>query len=176
MERENLDLFGDGLAFTKNYRRRFSSYLSSGTFIEDKLINVYTTLSIPEENRVWSGIEFPINPIIDNAENSKGTQYKGRITIDNIKNENIDIIIGIIGIVDGEYKIIREIYKLDKYSINQFIKIDIDEYISIKEAQNTFFGYVYNNSGKEDEKLGENDEKKINYDIEINYDNLEMVE
>ena len=173
---DNLDLFGDGLAFTKNYRRRFSSYLSSGTFIEDKLINVYTTLSIPEENRVWSGIEFPINPIVDNAENSKGTQYKGRITIDNIKNENIDVIIGIIGIVDSEYKIIREIYKLDKYSINQFIKIDIDEYISIKEAQNTFFGYIYNNSGKEDEKLGENDEKKINYDIEINYDNLEMVE
>ena len=173
---DNLDLFGEGLTFTKNYRRRFNSYLSKGTFVEEELINAYTTLSIPEENRTWSGINFPMNPIVDNAENSKGTQYKGKITIDKIENENIDITLGIIGIVDNKYKIVREIYKLDKSNINQFIEIGIDEYIPIKEAKNTFFGYICNGIGGSDERLGEDDEKKINYDIEINYDNLEMVE
>ena len=167
-------MFGDGLAFTKNYRRRFNSYLSNGTFIDDKLMNVYTTLSIPEENRVWSGINFPVTPIVDNAENLKGTQYKGKITIDNIISEDVDITLGIIGKVDGEYKMIREIYKIDKSKNNQFLEVYVDEYISKKEANDIFFGYVCN-SGR-DKKLNENDEKKINYDIEINYDNLEMVE
>lgn len=171
---DDLDLFGDGLAFTKNYRRRFNSYLSNGTFIDDKLMNVYTTLSIPEENRVWSGINFPVTPIVDNAENLKGTQYKGKITIDNIISEDVDITLGIIGKVDGEYKMIREIYKIDKSKNNQFLEVYVDEYISKKEANDIFFGYVCN-SGR-DKKLNENDEKKINYDIEINYDNLEMVE
>lgn len=172
---DDLDLFGDGLTFTKNYRRRFSSYLTKGNYNEEKLLNIYTTLSIPEEKRIWSGIEFPIGPITDNSENVKGTQYKGCITVDRIQNKDINISLGIIGIVDGEYKMIKELAKLDNSSVNKLVKIYIDEYIPKKEAKNTFFGYKCNGSDSVKEKLSEDDEKKINYDIEINYDNLEML-
>lgn len=170
----DMELFGDGLTFVKNYRRRFNSYLVNGTYDEKKFINLYSTLSIPEDKRVWSNIDFPLEPIYDNAENSKGTHYKGSVRIDKIQSKTTNVTLGIIAKVNNEYVMIREIGNLDSSSVGEFIKFDIDEYIPKAEATNIFFGYKCNGTGSILERVDKNDEKKINYDIEINYDSLEM--
>ena len=167
---DDLELFGEGLAFTQNYKRKFNSSLISDNYNNNDILNRYTTLNIPEENRIWSEIDFPINPIYDNSENSRGTRYKGTITINKIQNDDINITIGIIGVVDGKFEMVRELIDLSKEDTNKIFKIDIDEYISKEEAEQTFFGYRCNGSGESSEKITVEDEKKINYDIEMIYD------
>lgn len=171
---DNIDIFGDGLTFIRNYRRRFNSYLSGGNFNTNTLINRYDTNSIPLNNRVWSGIEFPMTPITDNDENLKGTQYIGNIIINNIENKDINLTIGIIGKVNGNYIMIRELVKLDSNSVNKYIKIEVDEYISLLEASDIFFGYRCDGIGDKSERISKEDEQRIIYDIEASYDTLNM--
>ena len=167
---DNLELFGEGLAFTQNYKRKFSSNLISDNYSNNDILNRYSTLNIPEDNRIWSEIEFPISPIYDNAGNSKGTRYKGSITINKIQNNNINVTIGIIGVVNGKLEMVRELVDLTKEDTNKILKIYIDEYISKEEAGQTFFGYRCNGTGESNEKITKEDEERINYDIEIIYD------
>lgn len=171
---DNIDIFGDGLTFIRNYRRRFNSYLSGGNFNTNTLINRYDTNSIPLNNRVWSGIEFPMTPITDNVENLKGTQYIGNIIINNIENKDINLTIGIIGKVNGNYIMIRELVKLDSNSVNKYIRVNVNEYIPLIEATQIFFGYRCNGVGDESERISKDDEKRIIYDIEASYDTLNM--
>ena len=115
-----------------------------------------------------------MTPITDNDENLKGTQYIGNIIINNIENKDINLTIGIIGKVNGNYIMIRELVKLDSNSVNKYIKIEVDEYISLLEASNIFFGYRCDGIGDKSERISKEDEQRIIYDIEASYDTLNM--
>ena len=170
----NLELFGDGLAFTKNYKRRFNSYLSDEASPANNMLVKFSTNNIPAENRTWSNIDFPMNPIYDNAGNVKGTSYKGTITINKIQDTNTRVTLGLIGNVKGNNVMIREFVTLDSTSINKMIKIYVDEYIPLTEASQVFFGYRCNGTGAVADRIKKSDEKNVIYDIEISYDTLEM--
>lgn len=171
---DNLDLFGDGLAFIKNYRRRFNSYLSDEKSPVNKVLVKFSTNNIPVENRVWSSIEFPVNPIYDNAENSKGVRYKGKITINKIQDINTNVTLGLVGMVNESNTMIREFISLDSNSIGKIIEVYIDEYIPLTEASQVFFGYRCNGTGAVADRIKKSDEKNVIYDVEISYDTLEM--
>lgn len=171
---DNLDLFGDGLAFTKNYKRRFNSYLSDEVAPINNMLVKFSTNNIPVENRTWSNIEFPMTPIYDNVGNVKGTHYKGTITINKIQDISTNVTLGLIGIVDGKNAMIREFVTLDSNSTNKIIKIYVDEYVSLTEASQVFLGYRCNGTGAVADRIKKSDEKSVIYNIEISYDTLEM--
>ena len=169
-------LYKDGVVISNNYIRKFKSSLDNLLFIPEPnsstLIADYSYNSIPNANRIYNGVELPMDAIVDNAYKI-GVHYKGRINIKKIENASTNVILGIVGnnINDNTKFLVRELVHLNSEVIGKDIIVDVDEFIPITEAKNLFFGYKCVNSV--DEKITNSDTSKIVYEIESIIDEVE---
>ena len=165
------DLFGNGIAFTNNYIRRFKTTFTTVIPNATTLIGQFSYNSIPEANRTYDGVAFKISPVVDNSENADSIHYTGSITINKIDNTNLNVTLGIYGTVDGTVTMIREYIKLDSSTVGKKIIIRVDDYISKTEATNVFFGYKANTSATEG-IFKAADMEKILFDIKAENDDI----
>ena len=166
----------NNVLLSKHYIRKINSNLNNMISLhkkpdENTLLLQYDTVYFMYDNNAFfvNGINYDKNPTSDNCENKYGVHYKGKITIDNITNENTNIIFGIIGKNNqGNKEMIREFVNINKEHINKKIIIKVDEYIPKEEATNVFFGYKCVNNISE--CLNMSDSKKVKFEIECIYD------
>lgn len=171
----------EGLSCSKTYVRHYRAAIKSNFGYIDSAIQGTSNIGyfgfnfLEDEDRYYEGIKQLVDPARDNVENFYGVHYRGSITIEDLTQEDLNVIFGVVGKSSetNEDMMISKLCKLDNSALGKTIVITVDEYIPKKLCKSCCFGYKYMGSvGALQHPVSKDTMSKIFYDIEMIYDDF----
>lgn len=170
----------EGISCSKTYVRHYRAAITSRFgHIDSKPqgssnIGYFGFNYLADEDKIYEGVSQVADPARDNVENFNGVHYRGSITIENLTQEDLNVVFGIVGQdpTTNEHMIASKLCKLDSSALGKTIIITVDEYVPKKFCKACCFGYKYLGDTTVEYPVSLDTMSKIFYDVEMIYDDF----